>query len=131
MSSAPEILGTTVLGVRVDGPRRELDVFRLPESIGAVAYSSDEVTSVCAVTGQPDFYEVRIELAGTRLGIESKSLKLYLQSFRDDGQFCEQFAHTIATDVAEKTGAASVMVDVMQKPRGGVAIEARAQVTAG
>jgi 7-cyano-7-deazaguanine reductase len=127
-NSAPVIHGGTVLGERVEGARRHLDVFELPDSVGTVAYSSDEVTSVCPITGQPDFYEVGIRLEGARLGIESKSLKLYLQSFRDDGQFCEQFAHRIATDVQRAVDAHAVSVTVKQKPRGGVTIEAEARV---
>jgi 7-cyano-7-deazaguanine reductase len=125
--SAPAIKGGTVLGERVVGPRRELDVFELPSTVSNVSYTSDEVTSVCPITGQPDFYEVSIRLEGARLGIESKSLKLYLQSFRDDGQFCEQFAHRIAVDVHEAVDAEAVTVAVKQKPRGGITIEAEAR----
>lgn len=130
-SRAPEIKGGTVLGQRVEGPRRELDVFDLPEGVAKVGYSSDEVTSVCPITGQPDFYDVTIRLEGTRLGIESKSLKLYLQSFRHEGQFCEQFAHRIAVDVHDAVGAELVAVGVQQKPRGGIAIDAEACLVDG
>jgi 7-cyano-7-deazaguanine reductase len=125
--SAPAIKGGTVLGERVVGPRRQLDVFELPSTVSNVSYTSDEVTSVCPITGQPDFYEVSIRLEGARLGIESKSLKLYLQSFRDDGQFCEQLAHRIAVDVHDAVGAEAVTVVVKQKPRGGITIEAEAR----
>jgi 7-cyano-7-deazaguanine reductase len=124
---APSISGNGVLGEKVRDARRELDVFELPESMTCVEYVSDEVTSVCPITGQPDWYTVKIELTRSRLGIESKSLKLYLQSFRDEGQFCEQFADTIAGDVKRSTEASSVRTVVLQKPRGGVAIEATAE----
>jgi 7-cyano-7-deazaguanine reductase len=128
---APRIKGGTVLGHRVETPRRELDVFDLPAAVGDVEYSSDEVTSVCPITGQPDFYVVTIRLERAQVGIESKSLKLYLQSFRDEGQFCEQFAHRIASDVHEATGAEKVVVGVKQKPRGGVTIDAQACLVQG
>jgi 7-cyano-7-deazaguanine reductase len=124
---APIISGGGVLGKAVEGPRRVLDVFELPATVTAVVMSSDEVTSLCAVTGQPDWYTVSIELQGSRLGLESKALKLYLQSFRDEGQFCEQFAARIAGDVKDATHADHVIVNVIQRPRGGVSIHATAE----
>jgi 7-cyano-7-deazaguanine reductase len=123
----PELQKEWVLGRVVTSPRRQLDVIDLPDTVTAVKMTSDEVTSNCPVTGQPDWYTVSIELKGSRHGIESKSLKLYLQSFRDDGQFCEQFAHTIAEDVKRRTEAAHVSVRVVQRPRGGVTIDALAE----
>lgn len=133
--SAPEIVGGGILGEKIAGVRRQLDIFKLPEGITQVTYSSDEVTSVCPITGQPDFYEVTIVLLKSWFGVESKSLKLYLQSYREDGQFCEQFADTIADDIyaaitenmQEEDIEASlpkVVVTVVQKPRGGVSIAA-------
>jgi 7-cyano-7-deazaguanine reductase len=123
----PSIEGGGVLGVTVREPRRALDVFELPEGVTSVTMRSDEVTSNCPVTGQPDWYAVSIQLLGSRLGLESKSLKLYLQSFREDGQFCEQFAATIADDVKRRTQAARVVVEVVQRPRGGVSIDTTAE----
>lgn len=128
MSDVPEISGGGVLGEKVKGPRRQLDVFPLPENIKSVEYESDEVTSTCPITGQPDFYTVSIFIHDTQVGIESKSLKLYLQSFREDGQFCEMFADTIARDVRQATQGGGVEVSVKQKPRGGVSIYARAEL---
>lgn len=126
--STPEILGGGVLGEKITGPRRQLDVFKLPASCASVQYDSDEVTSLCPITGQPDWYVVSISLLGSTLGLESKSLKLYLQSFRNDGQFCEAFADRIAQDVIEATDAQSVSVKVHQKPRGGVSISSTSLV---
>ncbi len=128
MTDTPDIKGGGILGEKVQGPRRQLDVFPLPENIKSVEYRSDEVTSTCPITRQPDFYTVTIFIHDTQVGIESKSLKLYLQSFRDDGQFCEMFANTIAIDVRQATQGGGVEVLVEQKPRGGVAIVARAEL---
>jgi 7-cyano-7-deazaguanine reductase len=111
------------LGRKVEGGRRALDTFELPESMWTVVYTSDEFTAVCPITGQPDYYTVRIELVGPR-GIESKSLKLYLGAFRNEGSFCEALADTIASDVALVTNAHSVQVALLQKSRGGITIEA-------
>ena len=118
------IHGGGILGKKITEKRRTLDAIDLPASSAVVEYTSDEVVSNCPVTGQPDFYTVTIQLLSSPRGMESKSLKLYLQSFSDDGQFCEAFSDTIAQDVLTCTGAKSVMVCVKQKPRGGVSIEA-------
>lgn len=124
----PEVHGGGVLGEKVEGPRRTLDTFDLPPQTREVTYFSDEVMSYCPITGQPDWYSVNIYLEHARLGIESKSLKLYLQSFADkkEGQFCEEFAATIAKDVQTATSAI-VEVVLEQKPRGGVSITATAK----
>jgi 7-cyano-7-deazaguanine reductase len=90
-----------------------------------VTLISDEVTALCPVTGQPDFYTVEIQLRGGH-SLESKSLKLYLQTFRDKGIFCEDFAGQIAADVANATNSYS-WVCVTQKPRGGISIVAEAE----
>lgn len=78
------------------------------------------MTARCPITGQPDFYRVSILVEATRYP-ESKSLKLYLQQYREEGLFCEAFAARIAADVKAKTGG-RVEVEVEQKPRGGIAI---------
>ena len=100
-----------------------LVAFALPADVSRVEYFSDEVTSMCPITKQPDFYTVEIALHG-RYGIESKSLKLYLQSFRDRAQFAEALAQVITDDVMMATDAGNVMVTVTQKSRGGVSIKA-------
>jgi 7-cyano-7-deazaguanine reductase len=122
----PEIEGRGVLGETGSTPSKELDTFIFPEKVKRVIYISDEVTSLCPITGAPDYYVVTISLVGSALGIESKSLKLYLQAFRDEGNFCEAFAAIIAQDVRETVGESLVEVKVVQKPRGGVSIEATA-----
>jgi 7-cyano-7-deazaguanine reductase len=124
----PAIHGEGVLGKQVKGAPIGLDTFDLPPTVVDVRYTSDEVTALCPVTGQPDWYTVTIALSGSAQGIESKSLKLYLQSYRNEGLFCEAFADEVARDIAAATGANSVLVTVNQKPRGGIAIEARSTV---
>ncbi|MCL6611191.1 MAG: preQ(1) synthase [Peptococcaceae bacterium] len=87
---------------------------------------SDEVTSLCPVTGQPDWETVTIEYEPDKHCIESKSLKLYLWSFREEGHFCEALDSRIAQDVQEACRPKWCRVTVRQKPRGGVKIEATA-----
>lgn len=120
--SVPEIKGGGVLGEKVEGTRRVLDVFEAPKAHSNTTYQSEEVTALCPITGQPDWYTVAIQIQETRYLIESKSLKLYLQSFREEGMFCEAFASKITEDVKEATKAKNVIVRVDQKPRGGVSI---------
>ena len=89
---------------------------------------SDELTATCPITGQPDFYTATIVYEPDRLCVESKSLKIYLSRFRDQGAFCEALAVQIRDDVAAalELDAAAVHVTLVQKPRGGITITARA-----
>ncbi len=119
----------TALGKKSTGPSRALVVFPTPAGVTKVVMESDEVTSLCPVTGQPDWETVRIEFTPGPYCIESKSLKLYLWSFREEGVFCEAFAARIAHDVAAACSPAWVKVTVTQTPRGGVSISAEAEAT--
>ena len=103
-----------------------LETFPAPRGIGLVRLESDEVAAVCPVTAQPDWYRVQISYVPRERCVESKSLKLYLQSFRNEGIFCESFAVRIADDLAEALGC-PVDVTVIQKARGGITIEASAR----
>ena len=119
------------LGAKVSEPRRELEVFPAPRHVRRVVLESDEVTSLCPVTGQPDWETVRIEFEPDQHCIESKSLKLYLWSFREEGAFCEALADMIARDVHAAAKPKWVTVTITQKPRGGITISATATVPAG
>ena len=90
--------------------------------------TSDELAAVCPITGQPDLYIVTIEYWPRALCIESKSLKLYLNSYRNEGHFCEALAVKIRDDVAEavRLPADKVRITLKQKARGGITITATA-----
>jgi 7-cyano-7-deazaguanine reductase len=96
--------------------------------VSSVEMTSDELTAVCPVTGQPDLYSALIEYTPRDRCLESKSLKLYLASFRNEGVFCEALAVKIRDDVAEALGLDSdgVRVRLTQKARGGITIAATA-----
>jgi 7-cyano-7-deazaguanine reductase len=104
-----------------------LETFPNP-GVARVEMQSDELVAVCPITGQPDLYDVTIGYAPTDRCLESKSLKLYLNGFRNDGVFCEALAVKIRDDVAEALGLESGRVDVelVQKARGGIVITATA-----
>jgi 7-cyano-7-deazaguanine reductase len=94
--------------------------------VSHVELTSDELTAVCPVTGQPDLYVATIEYWPGPLCIESKSLKLYLSGYRNEGAFCEALAVRIRDDVAEATQLPpdKVRVTLRQKARGGITITA-------
>ncbi|HZK25680.1 MAG TPA: preQ(1) synthase [Oscillospiraceae bacterium] len=114
------------LGKVVKEPTRKLDVFPKPAGVQTIVMESDEVTSLCPITGQPDWETVIIEYLPDQLCIESKSLKLYFWSFRQEGAFCEALAAKIANDVGAACQPHSCQVTVIQKPRGGITIRATA-----
>lgn len=90
----------------------------------AIEYETDEFTSVCPTTSQPDFNTVSISYVPDKLYIESKTMKFYLWSFRNYGIHCEYLADKIANDVMEAIKAKSVKVTVNQKARGGLKLKA-------
>jgi 7-cyano-7-deazaguanine reductase len=114
------------LGKKATAPSRNLETFPKPSGVERVIMESDEVTSLCPVTGQPDWGTVTIEYAPEKSCIESKSLKLYLWSFREEGIFCEALAGHIAKDIYVACKPRWCRVTVIQKPRGGVKITATA-----
>jgi 7-cyano-7-deazaguanine reductase len=102
-----------------------LETFANP-GVSHVEMTSDELTAVCPVTSQPDLYVATVEFWPQTLCIESKSLKLYLSGFRNEGHFCEALAVKIRDDVAERLELPpdKVRVTLKQKARGGITITA-------
>jgi 7-cyano-7-deazaguanine reductase len=94
--------------------------------VSEVELVSDELAAVCPITGQPDLYLATIVYQPESLCLESKSLKLYLMRFRNEGAFCEALAVKIRDDVAEALELPPDRVTVMleQKARGGITITA-------
>jgi 7-cyano-7-deazaguanine reductase len=102
-----------------------LETFPNP-GVERVELESDELTAVCPITAQPDFYTATIAYAPRELCLESKSLKLYLARFHDQGVFCEALSVQIRDDVATalELDAGAVHVTLRQKARGGITITA-------
>jgi len=87
-----------------------------------VEFSTNELTAICPITGQPDFYELKLSYRpGTRL-LESKAMKLYLWSFRDRGMFAEDLAATLLENLVAACAPAEMTVDLTQQVRGGLQI---------
>lgn len=104
-----------------------LETFPNP-GVSQVEMTSDELSAMCPITGQPDFYVAAIEYQPDALCLESKSLKIYFSRFRNEGVFCEALVVKIRDDVAEalELAADKVTVRLTQKPRGGIRIVATA-----
>lgn len=114
--------------VNPDEAREVLKAEAFPApGVSEVTLHATEFTSLCPKTGQPDFGNVLIEYAPRRWCIESKALKYYLWSFRNEGAFCESLAARIADDIVYAVDPRWVRVEVRQNVRGGIAIVAAAR----
>jgi len=102
-----------------------LETFANP-GVSQVELTSDELSAICPLTGQPDLYATTIEYRPEALCLESKSLKLYLGRFRNEPHFCEALAVRIRDDVASalELPSGDVTVRLVQKARGGITITA-------
>jgi 7-cyano-7-deazaguanine reductase len=125
MESAPRSTEFVALGHPGSDHYAGLETFANP-GVSQVEMTSDELTAVCPITGQPDLYVATIEYWPRDLCIESKSLQLYLSGFRNEGHFCEALAVRIRDDVAEvlELPQDKVRVTLRQKARGGITITA-------
>lgn len=105
MSSEREKEGLQSLGkkteYRQDYAPEVLEAFenKHPDNDYWVRFNCPEFTSLCPITGQPDFAEIRISYIPDRRMVESKSLKLYLFSFRNHGDFHEDCVNKIMKDL--------------------------------
>jgi 7-cyano-7-deazaguanine reductase len=87
-----------------------------------VEFSTNELTAVCPITGQPDFYELKLRYRPRTHLLESKAMKLYLWGFRDRGIFGEDLAATLLKDLVAACDPAEMTVDLTQQVRGGLQI---------
>lgn len=123
--------GLTLLGREIRQPVRQLETFPNTHSGRRYTVRLDcpEFTCVCPMTGQPDFATITIRYIPDQKIVESKSLKLYLWSYRNEGVFHEHVTNQILDDLVvalephfcEVIGAFSV--------RGGIALTVEAQYT--
>lgn len=88
-----------------------------------VKLNCPEFTSLCPITGQPDFATITISYVPDEKIVESKSLKLYLFSFRNHGEFHENCVNTILNDLVEKLSPRYMEVWGKFLPRGGISID--------
>ena len=105
---APEVLET------FENKHRENDYW--------VQFNCPEFTSLCPITGQPDFAEIKIMYIPAERMVESKSLKLYLFSFRNNGDFHEDCVNIIMKDLVRLMDPKYIEVVGLFTPRGGISI---------
>ena len=125
MSDELTILGN---GPTTD-PSKTLETFpnHNPERFYLVKLHSDEFTCVCPQTGQPDFATIRIRYVPDERIVESKSFKLYLWSYRDQGAFHEHVVNIMLDDLVAAAGPHWSEVAADFAVRGGVAITVTAE----
>jgi 7-cyano-7-deazaguanine reductase len=121
----------TILGRTVRQPVDHVECFPAPSGCTHVRFSTDEVSSMCPVTEQPDLSRVVIEYVPAELCVESKSLKLYLWRFRDQPVFAEALAVEIADEIWTSARPSWVRVVVTQRPRGGIELETTSERGSG
>jgi 7-cyano-7-deazaguanine reductase len=110
---------------RYDNPDAAvLEVFDNPHPAAtwAVCLLCSEFTSLCPVTGQPDYGRLHIGYVPGRLCVESKSLKLYLMRYRNHGAFHEDCVNRVADDLCGRVSPRYLRVYGDFNPRGGIAI---------
>lgn len=100
MTEPSDLEGLTQLGGE-SKPSKQLETFpnHHPDRRYVVRLESDEFTCICPATGQPDFAHIIVEYIPNKKILESKSFKLYLWSYRDEGVFHEHVTNTILDDL--------------------------------
>lgn len=121
--------GLTLLGSgEMAKPLRKLETFpNRSKRDYTVTLSTDEFTCVCPMTGQPDFAKITIQYIPDKKIVESKSLKLYFWSFRDEGVFHEHVTNIMLDDLVAALKPRWCKVTAEFAVRGGIAITVDAQ----
>lgn len=100
----------------------ETFVNKHPDNDYWVRFNCPEFTSLCPITGQPDFAEIRISYIPDVRMVESKALKIYLFSFRNHGAFHEDCVNIIMKDLIRVMDPRYIEVTGLFTPRGGISI---------
>ena len=108
-------------------PKLELFDNTHPERDYSITISCPEFTSLCPRTGQPDFGEVVVEYCPDKLCIELKSLKFYMQSYRNEGVFYETLTNNILDDLCDACKPRWMKITSRFTPRGGITTQVTAE----
>ena len=124
-----DLSGLTLLGSgKAARPARKLETFpNHTKRDYSVTLATDEFTCVCPMTGQPDFAKITIEYIPDKKIVESKSLKLYFWSFRDQGVFHEHVTNIILDDLVAALSPRWCKVTANFGVRGGISITVEAE----
>lgn len=118
----------TMLGHRAE-PNKQLEAFpnHNPERYYRVTLETSEFTCLCPMTGQPDFATIKVEYVPDQKVVESKSFKLYLWSYRNEGAFHEHVVNTILDDLVQALDPHCCRVTGHFNIRGGIGITVEAE----
>jgi 7-cyano-7-deazaguanine reductase len=114
---------------KMNDKRSLLEVFenKYPDRDYTVSHTAPEFTSLCPKTGQPDFAIITLEYIPDELCVELKSLKLYLNSYRNDGIYFESVTNQILDDLVEVTKPRYMLIEADFNVRGGISSVIRAE----
>lgn len=128
MTTPSDLEGLTLLG-RDAKPSKKLEAFpnRAPDRFYLVTLETDEFTCVCPATAQPDFATITIQYIPDQKIVESKSLKLYLWSYRNEGVFHEHVVNRILDDLVTAIDPHWMKVTGVFNVRGGIGITVEAE----
>lgn len=131
MATQPaDLEGLSILG-KAAQPSKKLEAFpnRTPGRFYLVVLESNEFTCLCPMTGQPDFATIRVEYVPDAKVVESKSFKLYLWSYRNEGAFHEHVTNQILDDLVKVLDPHWCRVTGTFNIRGGIGITVKAEHT--
>jgi len=119
------LLGSNHTEYKTDYDPSLLETFsnKHPDNDYFVKFNCPEFTSLCPITGQPDFATIYISYVPDKLMVESKSLKLYLFSYRNHGDFHEDCVNKIMKDLIALLNPKYIEVTGKFLPRGGLSID--------
>ena len=127
--SVTDVSSLSQLGAKVDTPEspEKAILEKVPNGNAGtdyvVRFTAPEFTSLCPMTGQPDFAHIVIDYIAGDFLVESKSLKLFLQSFRNHGAFHEDCSVYIAKRLVELLQPKWLRIGAYWYPRGGIPID--------
>ncbi|HEX9028289.1 MAG TPA: preQ(1) synthase [Anaerolineales bacterium] len=129
-TESSDLEGLTLLGRKAQ-PSKKLEAFpnRTPGRYYLVTLETSEFTCLCPMTGQPDFATIRVQYVPDTKVVESKSFKLYLWSYRNEGAFHEHVINQILEDLCGVLDPHWIKVTGVFNVRGGIGIQVEAEQT--
>jgi 7-cyano-7-deazaguanine reductase len=128
LTEPSDLEGLTLLGRKAE-PSKKLEAFpnRSPERYYLVTLETNEFTCLCPMTGQPDFANIRVQYVPDERVVESKSFKLYIWSYRNEGAFHEHVINRILEDLVKTLDPHWCKVTGVFNIRGGIGITVEAE----
>jgi 7-cyano-7-deazaguanine reductase len=129
MTTDAHTVRLTKLGNPDAKPDRAIEAFPIADRSQVITLDCGEFTCRCPITGQPDWATITIEYRPNELAVETKSLKLYLETFREEGIFHEHLATLMRDDLVAALDPVAMTVTVKFNARGGIAVTASSSHT--